>query len=215
MVPAVLVTALWGEVGVWLARRRGGAGGWRAVAGAAFVAACTALALAGRGAPAAVAAGAAFGVGAVFWREAAGGRDALWLGPVGVLGGVGLYAAGWIWACGAGGGALTALGMTAAGGLAEMAEGLGAVRRRPVTRHVLVCWGPACQRQGARALRRSLAVAGRGMQGLRVTPVSCLGRCAAAPAVWVEPEGTLWTRVEPGDHPGVLGLAERHPGGGG
>ena len=213
-VPLVGATAVWVGMGLWLVRRRGVLRGWYAAVAAGGALGLTAMALEARGVAGAMATGGIFGIGAIVWREAGDGRDVLWLLPLGVLGGVSLNAGGWGWALGAGAGVLGALGLASAGTFAAVASGLGVVRRRPVTRHVLVCWGPACQRHGARALRRSLTETGRRRKGLRITPVSCLGRCAAAPVVWVEPEGTLWTHVEPGEHPEVLGEARQCPSGG-
>ncbi|MCL8206729.1 MAG: (2Fe-2S) ferredoxin domain-containing protein [Actinomycetia bacterium] len=207
MGPVLLATLLWAWGGVWLAARRGEESG-RARLAAGVVAVCGLAAWAGQGAGAAAAVGVAAGVGAVYWREAAGGRDLLWLAPVGILGGLGLYLEGLPWAAGAVAGVLGAGAIRTAGGWAEMAAGVGGARRRPVRRHILVCWGPACQRKGARPLRRALGAAGRGRIGVRVTPVGCLGHCAAAPVVWVEPEGTLFTHVEAGQHLMVLGQGD-------
>ncbi|NMP21237.1 (2Fe-2S) ferredoxin domain-containing protein [Sulfobacillus harzensis] len=59
--------------------------------------------------------------------------------------------------------------------------------------HLFVCQGSACRAKGSQllmdAMRRSPAF--RARQGVRVTAVRCLGRCARAPVILKEPKG-IW-----------------------
>jgi (2Fe-2S) ferredoxin len=147
--------------------------------------------------------GVATGIGIVLWRNLDPRWEPVWWVTAGTVVGFGTAAGGWLVVAGAVGTLGVAALVAPWAGLGTLGgPAVGARRSRlPLRWHVFVCVGGPCQARGAARVLRALArhPGARLVRGVRVSGVSCLGRCQDGPICWVEPAGTLYTHVEAPD----------------
>ena len=71
-----------------------------------------------------------------------------------------------------------------------------------VRAHVLICTGTGCTSSGSQKVIEKFheELAAKGLADeVRIVPTGCHGFCECGPLVIIYPEGTFYTRVQPGD----------------